>query len=334
MRRPFLLPLLALGAVCASAAPRQKPESAPAAQGDPPVNSGIELQNLLLSIRRGVPAGTGPEAEAARRAHYLASREALEAFASKCEGTLEAEAARTSGATLALAAGEAAIAAAALEGVLGRLEGQDEARAASVFTDALSWYCEAAPEKAKRKLESLEAAGGPFATVAASLHARAVAAARAQVGKPCAPFHATAVDGTPVDARIAEGKVFILHFWSSALPESMRQLDALKKLYKRHHARGLEIVGVCLDSANVRSVPGRGEPLGAGPAAVRAFCEQYGIPWRQVAEGKGTEAALSSTFNVRAAPAILVADRGGTWRHIRSDLTPIEDDLERLLDGR
>jgi hypothetical protein len=326
---------LALAAAALALPQDSKPqEGAASSPAEREMLLGMELKDLTGVLRRGVPPGVGPDADRARSAYFLAAREKLEGFAKKNDGTIAAESARIAGATLALAAGDYEGAAKTLEGVIARLGLPTEKHATLALMDALTWYCEASPAAAKKKLQEIVDGGGPVAENVKRLLTKATASENTRVGKKCVEFTTTTVDGVKLDRSAIDGKVFVLFYWASALPESMRQIDELKRLYTASRGKGLEILGVCMDTNNVRSVPGRGEPFGAGPDAVRRFCQEYRMPWHQVAETKEGETPLTTTFNVEVAPALLLADRKGVWRYVGGDVEQVVKEVRRLLEEK
>lgn len=55
--------------------------------------------------------------------------------------------------------------------------------------------------------------------------------------------------GTTVDLAAMRGKLVLVDFWASWCEPCRREMPELEALYKRHQARGLELVGVSMDEA-------------------------------------------------------------------------------------
>jgi len=48
------------------------------------------------------------------------------------------------------------------------------------------------------------------------------------------------------------GKLVIVHFWSTAVPQSIREVEGLAYLYKKYRGRGFELIGVAMDQSRRR----------------------------------------------------------------------------------
>jgi peroxiredoxin len=48
------------------------------------------------------------------------------------------------------------------------------------------------------------------------------------------------------------GKVVIIHFWATWCSACQQEMPALDALYIRHHAQGLEVLGITLDKPRTR----------------------------------------------------------------------------------
>ena len=84
------------------------------------------------------------------------------------------------------------------------------------------------------------------------------------LGKPLS-VEGTLLSGAPLDFAPYQGKVVLLAFWSSISPPCRPELLAVKSVYEKYHAKGFEVIGVCLDQdrRGHQPVPGRDEaPLG------------------------------------------------------------------------
>jgi peroxiredoxin len=65
--------------------------------------------------------------------------------------------------------------------------------------------------------------------------------------------------------------------------------------YEKHHASGLEILGISLDSESSKE-------------KLPAFIQEKHIQWPQVCDGLGWKAAIGQLYNVHSIPATFLID--------------------------
>lgn len=97
--------------------------------------------------------------------------------------------------------------------------------------------------------------------------------------------------GRPMQLSGTPGKVLVLIFWSSTMPEAERVVEMTRKLQESHRGRGVTVIGVNLDPVAVlREAEGRAE----NP-----------VPWKSFSDPEGK---LARDYRVAAAPAVYVLD--------------------------
>ncbi len=115
--------------------------------------------------------------------------------------------------------------------------------------------------------------------------------AKSVAGRPAPDFTLPDTNGTPVTLSAVRGKIKILDFWASWCGPCRLNNPHLKALYKRYHDKGLEVIGVSLDSKR--------EPW------VNAI-QKDGLPWIQVSSLAGNSCEVARTYNVTTIPAVFV----------------------------
>ncbi len=104
------------------------------------------------------------------------------------------------------------------------------------------------------------------------------------------------LDGHPQSLRAWRGKVLLVNFWATWCPPCLREIPYLKELQRRYGDKGLQVVGIALDS----------------PAAVRAYVKRHGIDY-PILLGGDQGAMLSRELGNRmeVLPFTAVIDRRG-----------------------
>ena len=142
------------------------------------------------------------------------------------------------------------------------------------------------------------------------------------VGKPAPAYSAVTIDGDSVSLAAHRGKVVLLNIWATWCHPCREELPVLQRLYERNAARGLEIVGVSVDS--------RGEER-----KVRDFARSFGLTypvWHDPHE------RVSAIFLAPGVPATYLIDREGVlrWRHVgpvRENDPALRQALEQALEA-
>ena len=137
-----------------------------------------------------------------------------------------------------------------------------------------------------------------------------------RLGQPY-EFEVTTLDGKKVNSKDLRGKVVLLDFWARWCGPCMAKMPKLKETYLKHHARGLEVIGLNHDPT---------------AEAARQVVAEQGLPWPNVlapADGEQTALWYAAT-GTRSLPRLLLIDRDGV---LRADVTPdqLDAEIEKLV---
>jgi thiol-disulfide isomerase/thioredoxin len=123
----------------------------------------------------------------------------------------------------------------------------------------------------------------------------------ASVGKTFDLTFRDAIGGAEISMRNLRGKIVVVDFWATWCGPCVAEMPRMKELYARYHGKGVEFIGVSLDSPE-----GEG-----GLGKLKAFVAKNEIPWPQYYQGNGWESEFSLGLGINAIPAVFLVDQDG-----------------------
>ncbi len=117
--------------------------------------------------------------------------------------------------------------------------------------------------------------------------------AKTEGGAKAPDFTLTDPQGNMITMSEVKGKVKIIDFWASWCGPCRLNNPALRKLYDEFHPKGLEIIGVSLDTKK---------------DAWEKAIEKDGLTWVNVSSLKGWKCETIGMYNVKGVPALFVLD--------------------------
>ena len=155
--------------------------------------------------------------------------------------------------------------------------------------------------------------GGPASATAAP-------DGRVQVGFPAPAYATVSLKGDSVSLAKERGKVVLLNIWATWCHPCRQEIPELQAMHTRYAARGLELIGVSVDTDG-------------SDDAIRSFMTDFKMTfpvWRDPDE------RVSTTFLAIGVPATFLIDRNGVlrWRKtgpIAPNDTSLTAAIERSL---
>ena len=114
-----------------------------------------------------------------------------------------------------------------------------------------------------------------------------------EVGMKAPQFTLPDKNGNMVTMSTVKGKIKIIDFWASWCGPCRLNNPALRKLYDEYHDKGLEIIGVSLDTSK---------------AGWEKAMDKDGLIWINVSSLKGWDCEIVHLYNVKGVPALFVLD--------------------------
>ena len=117
--------------------------------------------------------------------------------------------------------------------------------------------------------------------------------AKTDQGAKAPDFTLSDTKGNPVTMSSVKGKIKIIDFWASWCGPCRLNNPALRKLYDEFHEKGLEIIGVSLDTDK---------------ESWEMAIEKDGLIWVNVSSLKGWDCETISQYSVSGVPSLFILD--------------------------
>lgn len=119
----------------------------------------------------------------------------------------------------------------------------------------------------------------------------------AWIGRKLPNFSAIAADQSRMSSTDYRGKMLVLDWYAKWCGFCYGEIPHLKDVYKENHEKGLEVIGVSLDT---------------NETDFREFTEEHEIPWLQIYDGNGWKSEFAQFFGINSVPSQWLIDRDGT----------------------
>ena len=149
------------------------------------------------------------------------------------------------------------------------------------------------PLKEARRIYGSMGDGAKASQFGRILKERIARQAKTEGGAKAPDFTLPDVNGNDVIMSSVKGKIKIIDFWASWCGPCRLNNPALRKLYEEYHEKGLEIIGVSLDT---------------NKASWLKAIEKDGLNWVHVSSLKGWDCEIVRLYNVTGVPTMVILD--------------------------
>jgi peroxiredoxin len=120
------------------------------------------------------------------------------------------------------------------------------------------------------------------------------------LGRKAKDFRITLLDGSAFTLSAQSGKVVLIDFWDVRCPPCRREMPVLKNLFKDFKDKGLEIVGISLDTDR---------------ALLEDYVKKEKLPWKISCSLDGWNDSTATLYKISATPSTWLIDRHGVARY-------------------
>lgn len=142
-----------------------------------------------------------------------------------------------------------------------------------------------------------------------------------KIGKAAQNFERTDITGKEIELEEYQGKVVILDFWATWCVPCREELPELKTIYQKYHSKGLEIIGISLDTDLEK---------------LKNYINAEEIDWRQIYAKEGKADELVKKYSAFGLPTYYIIDQAGRIRynnHSRSSGVEIKEVIAALMEN-
>jgi len=170
------------------------------------------------------------------------------------------------------------------------------------YDKALDWIEKAVKEREFAKLDTLQ--GEKFAPVREIPRFKALLADVEKslgIGQAARDFQITLLDGTVFALSKQAGKIVLIDFWDVGCLPCRKAMPHLKELHQKYGGRGLEIIGISLDTDR---------------KLLEGFLKKYDLPWKIACTFQGWDDETAKLYRVNSTPSTWLIDRQGILRGV------------------
>lgn len=136
------------------------------------------------------------------------------------------------------------------------------------------------------------------------------------IGDAAPVFESNQLNGSSIRLSDYLGKVVLLDFWAEWCGPCLVEMPYVKAVYKKYHEKGLEIIGINMDSDKKK---------------VEDFVKKEGLEYPQLFDGKIWETEIAREYGIWSIPHVYLIDREGVIRAQGMRGQALEQEVAKLF---
>ena len=136
------------------------------------------------------------------------------------------------------------------------------------------------------------------------------------VGRPAMEFQIPLLDGSSFALSAQKGKVVLVDFWDVRCGPCRKEMPNLKETFQDFKDRGLEIIGISLDTEK---------------QLLEDYLKETGLPWKIACSLDGWDDSTAKLYQISATPSTWLIDRKGIVRYYDVRGAKLRQAIEQLI---
>lgn len=137
-----------------------------------------------------------------------------------------------------------------------------------------------------------------------------------RIGVKAPDFNTEDFQGNQISLSEYEGQIVVMHFWATWNDQCLKEIQEIKKLYRRLNGPGVQFIGISRDD-NIEDLKG--------------LIRQKNIEWPQIFEGVRYKGMMSKLYDVNRIPIMFVLDQKGKVQYIGNKKEKITQIVTTLI---
>ncbi len=139
---------------------------------------------------------------------------------------------------------------------------------------------------------------------------------RVGIGQPAKDFTTTLLDGKKYTLSARKGKVVLIDFWEVTCPPCVKAFPKLQKLHEKYRDKGLEIIGISLDTDQKE---------------LAQFLDKAKPSWKIACSYRGWKDEIVKQYGISATPSTWLIDRQGILREFNLNDEEMDKTIASLI---